>query len=115
MLIQSMGILAALVFVLGLVAVAVWVAKKFGAVPSASRARVAIEIVQRVSLGPKTGLAVVRVGEKVMAVSMGPDGMRPLFELDEADRQRVVASSTAATPFATSTDAARAIGSMLPH
>lgn len=108
-----MSILAALVFVLGLVAVAVWVAKRFGAVPSSSRARVAIEVVQRVSLGPKTGLAVVRVGEKVMAVSMGPDGMRPLFELDEADRRRVVASSTTPTPFATSVDARRAIGAIL--
>lgn len=114
MLIQSMGIVAALMFVLGLVAVAVWVAKKFGAVPSGSRARVPIEVVQRVSLGPKTGLAVVRVGEKVMAVSMGPDGMRPLFELDEADRQRVLASSAAATPFATSAEAGRAIGTLLP-
>lgn len=108
MFVQSMVIMAALMFVLGLVAVAVWVAKKFGAVPSQQRSRVAIEVVQRVSIGPKTGLAVVRVGEKVMAVSMGPDGMRPLFELDEADRQRVVASSATPTPFASSADAALA-------
>lgn len=108
MFVQSMVIMAALMFVLGLVAVAVWIAKKFGAVPSQQRSRVAIEVVQRVSIGPKTGLAVVRVGEKVMAVSMGPDGMRPLFELDEADRQRVVASSATPTPFASSADAALA-------
>lgn len=114
MFLQSMSIVAALIFVLGLVAVAVWVAKRFGAMPSGPRNRVTIEVVQRVSIGPKTGLAVVRVGEKVMAVSMGPDGMRPLFELDEADRQRVIASSTTATPFASSADAGRAVGNFLP-
>ncbi|MBC8088788.1 MAG: flagellar biosynthetic protein FliO, partial [Phycisphaerae bacterium] len=114
MFLQSMSIVAALLFVLGLVAVAVWVAKRFGAMPTGPRNRVTIEVVQRVSIGPKTGLAVVRVGEKVMAVSMGPDGMRPLFELDETDRQRVLATSTTATPFASSADAGRAIGSFLP-
>jgi len=114
MFLQSMSIVAALLFVLGLVAVAVWVAKRMGAVPTGPRNRVAIEVVQRVSMGPKTGLAVVRVGEKVMAVSMGPDGMRPLFELDEADRQRVLATSTTAPPFASSVGAGRAIGNFLP-
>lgn len=107
MLQNSIGILSALAFVLGLVWVAVWIAKRYGALPSGPRTRVAIEIVQRVSVGPKTGLAVVRVGEKVMAVSMGPDGMRPLFELDEVDRQRVLASSQIATPMASSAAAER--------
>lgn len=102
MLQNSIGILSALAFVLGLVWVAVWIAKRYGALPSGPRTRVAIEIVQRVSVGPKTGLAVVRVGEKVMAVSMGPDGMRPLFELDEVDRQRILASSQVATPMVSS-------------
>ncbi|MGV3710133.1 MAG: flagellar type III secretion system pore protein FliP [Gemmatimonas sp.] len=92
----SLGILSALAFVLGLVWIAVWVAKRAGALPSRPKARVQIEVVQRVSIGPKAGLAVVRVGEKVMAVSMGPDGIRPLFELDEADRQRVLSGAAPA-------------------
>ena len=76
MLQQLMTILSALAFVLGLVWVAVWFAKRYGVIASRPRARVAVEVVQRISIGPKTGLAVVRVGEKVMAVSMGPDGIR---------------------------------------
>ena len=102
MLQNSIGILSALAFVLGLVWVAIWVAKRYGALPSGPRTRIAIEVVQRVSIGPKSGLAVVRVGEKVMAVSMGPEGIRPLFELDEADRLRVLASSQLAVPMQSS-------------
>ncbi|MEO7360189.1 MAG: flagellar type III secretion system pore protein FliP [Gemmatimonadaceae bacterium] len=108
MLQNSIGILSALAFVLGLVWVAIWVAKRYGALPSGPRTRIAIEVVQRVSLGQKSGLAVVRVGEKVMAVSMGPDGIRPLFELDEADRLRVLASSQLPVPMQSSVAAERA-------
>lgn len=107
---ESIGILAALAFVLGLVWVGVWVAKRYGAFPSHQRARIAVEVVQRISIGPKSTLAVVRVGEKVMAVSMGPDGIRPLFELDESDRLRIIASSQTATPLVSSADAERRIG-----
>ncbi|MEP6836193.1 MAG: flagellar type III secretion system pore protein FliP [Gemmatimonas sp.] len=112
MLQQSMTILSALAFVLGLVWVAVWFAKRYGVVAARPRARVAVEVVQRISMGPKTGLAVVRVGEKVMAVSMGPEGLRALFELDESDRQRIVASSDApiAVPFSVATARALKVG-----
>jgi flagellar biosynthetic protein FliP len=114
MLLQSMGIMTALAFVLGLIGVAVWVAKRFGGATVNPGARIQIEVVQRIPFGPKAGLAVVRVGEKVMAVSVGPDGIRPLFEVDEADRQRIVASSQIATPFASTADAGRAFAKMLP-
>ena len=108
MLQQSMTILSALSFVLALVWVAVWFAKRYGVISVRPRARIAVEVVQRVSMGPKTALAVVRVGEKVMAVSMGPDGMRPLFELDESDRLRIIASSETAIPLPSSVAAERA-------
>jgi flagellar biosynthetic protein FliP len=115
MLLQSMGILAALAFVLGLVAVAMWVAKRFGGATTSPRSRVVVEIVQRVPFGPKAAMAVVRVGEKVMAVSIGPDGIRPLFELDEADRQRVIATSQVSVPFASTAEAGRALSKLLPR
>ncbi|MEP6766354.1 MAG: flagellar biosynthetic protein FliO, partial [Gemmatimonadaceae bacterium] len=114
MLLQSMGIMAALLFVLGLIGVTVWVAKRFGGATVNPRTRLPVEIVQRIPLGPKSGLAVVRVGEKVMAVSIGPDGIRPMFELDEADRLRVIATSQIVTPFATSADAGKALMKSLP-
>lgn len=109
-----MGLFVALLFVLGLMGVAVWFAKRFGGGKVNPRARIAVEIVQRVPLGPKAGLAVVRVGEKVMAISIGPDGIRPLFELDEADRQHVIATSQIATPFANTADARIAFAKLLP-
>jgi flagellar biosynthetic protein FliP len=94
MLIAGMGVVAALAFVLGLGALCVYGLKRWGTGALRPRSRVAVEVVQRVQLGPKTGLAVVRVGEKVMALSVGEGGVRQLFELDEADRQRVIATST---------------------
>ncbi len=114
MLQQSLGIMAALAFVLGLIGVAVWFAKRFGGTTVNPSARIQIEVVQRIPFGPKAGLAVVRVGEKVMAVSVGPDGIRPLFEVDEADRLRVLQTSQIATPFATTADAGRAFAKFLP-
>ena len=109
MLIAGLGVIAALAFVLGLGALALWALKRFGNGMLSPRSRVPVEVVQRVSLGPKTGLAVVRVGEKVMAMSIGEGGLRPLFELDEADRQRVIATSPMPTPHVSSDEAMSAL------
>ena len=114
MLTATLGVVAALAFVLGLGALCIWALKKWGRMSLTSRTRVAVEVVQRITLGPKTGLAVIRVGEKVMAVSIGDGGVRPLFELDEADRQRVIASSQIAMPMASSTEAAASFAKFLP-
>jgi flagellar biosynthetic protein FliP len=42
-----------------------------------------MEVVQRLALGPKQGIAVIRVGERVVAVSVGEGGVNRLFELEE--------------------------------
>jgi flagellar biosynthetic protein FliP len=105
MLTAAVGVVAALAFVLGLGAVGLWALKRFGAGALASKTRVPLEVVQRIPLGPKTGLAVVRVGERVMALSVGEGGVRPLFELNEADRQRVIATSTLPVPMVSSATA----------
>jgi flagellar biosynthesis protein FliP len=110
MLTASLGILAALAFVLGLIAIAVWAMKRLGAGGLGARNRLPVEVVQRLPLGPKSGLAVVRVGEKVMVVSMGDGGVHPLFELDEADRQRVLAGSEIALPMESSLRASQTFG-----
>ncbi|QJR36460.1 flagellar type III secretion system pore protein FliP [Gemmatimonas groenlandica] len=102
MLTAALGVIAALAFVLGLGAVCLWALKRFGAGALASKTRVPLEVVQRIPLGPKTGLAVVRVGERVMALSVGEGGVRQLFELDEVDRQRVIATSTLPVPMVSS-------------
>lgn len=106
MLSAVLGIIAALAFVLGLGALCLWAVKRWGAGAFSPRSRVAMEVVQRVALGPKMGLAVVRIGEKVVAVSVGDGGIQSLFELDEADRQRVLATSQIAVPMRSSPTAA---------
>ncbi len=108
MLSAGIGIFAALAFVLGLIALAVWALKRVGGTTMSNRTRLPVEVVQRVSLGPKSGLAIVRVGEKVMAVSMGDGGVHTLFEVDEADRLRIVAGSDVATPLVSSAAAREA-------
>ena len=114
MLIAALGVVAALAFVLGLGALCIWALKRWGTMSLTSRTRVAVEVVQRIPLGPKTGLAVIRVGEKVMAVSVGEGGIRTLFELDEVDRQRVIASSQIPTPMASSSEASASLSTFLP-
>lgn len=105
MLPASLGILAALSLVLGLMALGVWGLKRMGAVTSTSKGRLAVEVVQRLPLGPKSGLVVVRVGEKVLAVSIGDGGVHTLFEVDESDRQRVLAQSDMSAPHVSSATA----------
>ncbi len=114
MLSSALAVVAALAFVLGLGALCLWALKRWGSISLASKQRIAVEVVQRIALGPKTGLAVVRVGEKVMAVSVGDGGIRTLFELDEADRRRVIASSQVPTPMVSSRAASTAFAKFLP-
>lgn len=106
--IAGLGVVAALAFVLGLGAVCLWALKRWGTGALGAKTRVAVEVVQRIPLGPKTGLTVVRVGEKVVALSVSDGTVTPLFELDEADRQRVIASSTVPQPLASSAEASAA-------
>jgi flagellar biosynthetic protein FliP len=115
MFIAGLSVVASLAFVLGLGALCVWALKKWGAGAIKGKQRVAVEVVQRVPLGPKTGLAVVRVGEKVMALSVGEGGVRPLFELDEADRQHVLATSPVAMSHVSSAEASKAIAMLAPQ
>lgn len=115
MFIAGLSVVASLAFVLGLGALCVWALKKWGSGAIKGKQRVAVEVVQRVPLGPKTGLAVVRVGEKVMALSVGEGGVRPLFELDEADRQHVLATSPIAITHASSAEASKAIAFLAPQ
>lgn len=114
MVIAGLGVVAALAFVLGLGAVCLWALKRWGAGALGAKSRVAVEVVQRVPLGPKTGLTVVRVGEKVVALSVSDGAVTTLFELDEADRQRVIAGSTVAQPQASSAEATAAFASLSP-
>ena len=83
--------IAAFGFVLALLGAALKVLQRFA--PGAARSGgkgLRMEVVQRLALGPKQGIAVVRVGERLLAVSMGDGGVRLLQELGEAEAAAAV-------------------------
>src|SRR6185295_6178802 len=91
-----MGVLLTLGFVLALLGVALKLLRKF-APTSTTGARLRMEIVQRLALGPKQGIAVIRVGDRHVAVSVGEGGIHRLFELEpgEVAEARAVDSAPA--------------------
>ncbi len=78
---SMVGVLLTLGFVLALLGLALKLLKRFAPVATGS-ARLRMEIVQRLALGPKQGIAVIRVGERIVAVSVGEGGVNRLFELE---------------------------------
>jgi flagellar biosynthetic protein FliP len=79
-----MGVLLTLGFVLALLGVALKLLRKF-APTSTTGARLRMEVVQRLALGPKQGIAVIRVGDRHVAVSVGDGGIPRLFELEPGE------------------------------
>lgn len=57
-----------------------------------------MEIVQRLTIGQRQGIAVVRIGSRLLAVSMGDGGVHPIAEIDESD---LAVLGTETTPAAT--------------
>ena len=86
---SAVGVLGTLLFVLGLLAVALRLLRKMATGASTGRGRLPFEVLQRIALGPKQGIAVVRIGSRVVAVSVGDGGVRPLLELDGDDEQQL--------------------------
>ncbi len=91
-----LGVLGVLALVLGLLVLALRFLKRFSPNGGASATKVPLEVVQRLSLSPKQGIAIVRIGERLVAVSMGDGGVRALVELDAVPAAAAVAASAAA-------------------
>jgi flagellar biosynthesis protein FliP len=79
------GICLTLALVLGLLAVTLRVLRKVsrGGALGRSRGAIPLEVMQRISLGPRQGIAVVRIADQLLAVSIGEGGVRTLLELDD--------------------------------
>lgn len=95
-----MGVMLTLGFVLALLGVALKLLRRF-APTSSSGSTLRMEVVQRLALGPKQGIAVIRVGDRVVAVSVGEGGVNRLFELDDlagADERRETTNGPASLP-----------------
>lgn len=74
-----------LAVVLGAMGVALRVLRRYAVGGASVKGSVKMEIVQRLTLGQKQGVAVVRIGHRVLLVSMGDGGVHPVAELDEND------------------------------
>ncbi len=92
-----LGVLGVLALVLGLLLLTMRYLKRFAPNGGAGSTKVPLEVVQRLSLSPKQGIAIVRIGERLVAVSMGDGGVRALVELDAAPS---AATATAVAPAA---------------
>ncbi len=77
-------VVSALAFVLGVVAVAAHWARRFGTRSGVTTPQGSIEVVSRVGLAPKQGVATVKFGGRFLLVSYGEGGVRALAEMDAA-------------------------------
>jgi flagellar biosynthetic protein FliP len=97
------GLCLTLAVVLALMAVTLRLLRRVAlSAPAARGARIPLEVVHRLPLGPRQGLAIVRIGEQLVAVSVGEGGVRPILELDPA-AETVPADDTAREPATTGT------------
>ncbi|MHB1310446.1 MAG: flagellar type III secretion system pore protein FliP [Gemmatimonadaceae bacterium] len=100
-----LGILGMLGLVLGLLLLTLKLLRRFVPLAGNSGSQVPLAIVQRLALGPRQGIAVVRIGDQVLAVSVGDGGVRLIAQIETADDPSVVpasdTASTAGAPMAT--------------
>lgn len=78
-------VMIALAAVLGLTGVALRMLRRYTVGHTGGAGGVRMEVVQRLALGQRQGIAVVRIGQRVLAVSMGDGGVHTVAELDESD------------------------------
>ncbi len=93
-------VMAMLAIVLGAMGVALRVLRRYSMSGSAGKGSVKMEIIQRLTLGQRQGLAVVRIGTRILAVSMGDGGVHQVAELSDVDISGIAgdAGVVAATP-----------------
>ncbi len=78
------GICLTLAFVLVLVAVTMRLIRRVALAPQRQgrTPAVQLDVVQRIALGPRQGIAVIRIADQLVAVSVGEGGVRPIVEID---------------------------------
>lgn len=94
----GMGLFAALGVTLGLCLVAAWLLRRLTPGAVLAGRGLPLRVLQRTSLGPKQGVALVQVGTRVLVVSTNENGANLLAELDGEDRDHVLTPIPAAAP-----------------
>ena len=76
-----LGVLGVLGFVLALLVITLKLLKRYAPFTTGANQRVKLEVVQRLPLGPRQAIAVVRIGDTYIAVSTGDGGVRRLADV----------------------------------
>jgi flagellar biosynthetic protein FliP len=76
-----LGVLGVLGFVLTLLVITLKLLKRYAPFASGANQRMKLEVVQRLPLGPRQSIAIVRIGEEYVAVSMGEGGVRHIADV----------------------------------
>ena len=92
---SGVGLVLTFALVMTLVIVTMRLLRGVSQRAAVSRGGMRLEVVQRVALGPRQGIAIVRVGDQTLAVSVGDGGVRTLAELDEAEAEAPASEATA--------------------
>lgn len=93
MFLAYVGVLLALVAILALVAVVGRAVRRFGMGGPRDRATAPLDVLQRTALGPRQGVALIRVGSRVMLVSVGDGGVHRLMQVEEDDAAHMLAAA----------------------
>lgn len=92
-----LGLLAALTVTIGALLIALRLLKRIQNPLSLSGKRVELEVLQRVSTGPRQGVALLRVANRVLVVSVAENGTNLLTELAGDALDQVLESSSERT------------------
>jgi flagellar biosynthetic protein FliP len=88
------GVLGALAATIGVLVLALRLVQRMqGGVSQVGRS-VTLRVLQRVPLGPRQGLAVVQVADRVLVVSLAESGTRMLTELEGSARDQLLEAGT---------------------
>jgi flagellar biosynthetic protein FliP len=114
-----LGAIAAFGFVLALLGATLKILQRYapGGPRVGGKKGLRMEVVQRLAIGPKQGIAVVRVGERLLAVSMGEGGVRLIQELDgiQAELPAEEGAATPLLPGLPQLRAPKAFGALMRH
>ncbi|MFI5233235.1 MAG: flagellar type III secretion system pore protein FliP [Gemmatimonadales bacterium] len=94
-----LGVLGVLGFVLALLVITLKLLKRYAPFATGANQRVKLEVVQRIPLGPRQAVAVVRIGDAYIAVSVGDGGVRRLADVPAPvpDERKVYTPATVAS------------------
>jgi flagellar biogenesis protein FliO len=92
------SIVLTLALVLGIMGIALKFLRKYTIGNSSRSGNIPMEVVQRLTLGQRQGIAVVRIGTRTLAVSMGDGGVRYLAELQSDELTETVQEQQTVKP-----------------